>query len=205
MRMVRLRVASGQTLARFFLGSALGKRNCTLAGAFLPLPGYNDAVQITLRGFQEVDFETLWKIDQACFAPGIAYSRPELMSYLHLSRSSTVVAEGRSPGSPQPVNILGFIVAHAGSKGLGHIITIDVLPAAQRLGVGSRLLSAAEVWMRAKQCSKSHLETAVDNLAALAFYKRHDYLLLKTLPRYYSNGVDAFVLQKDLLSSAEAS
>ena len=61
---------------------------------------------------------------------------------------------------------------------------------------------AAETWMRGKQCSKSYLETAVDNLAALAFYQRHDYFPLKTLPRYYSNGVDAFVLQKDLLSSA---
>jgi ribosomal protein S18 acetylase RimI-like enzyme len=56
-----------------------------------------------------------------------------------------------------------------------------------------------------KKCTISYLETAVDNLPALAFYKRHNYFLLKTLPRYYSNGVDAFVLQKDLLSSAQAS
>ena len=35
--------------------------------------------------------------------------------------------------------------------------------------------------------------------AALAFYKRHEYSVVKTIPRYYSNGVDAFVLEKELV------
>ncbi len=42
------------------------------------------------------------------------------------------------------------------------------------------------------------LETAVDNLAALAFYKRHGYSVVRTWPRYYSNGVDALVMKKEL-------
>lgn len=162
-------------------------------------------MEISLRDFREGDFEALWQIDQTCFAPGIAYSRRELMSYIRLSGSTTLLAEATASGPPQPPDILGYIIAHASPKALGHIITIDVLPAAQRLGVGSRLLAAAEVRLVAKHCTTAYLETAVDNLAALAFYKRHNYFLLKTLPRYYSNSVDAFVLQKDLLSSAQAS
>ena len=42
------------------------------------------------------------------------------------------------------------------------------------------------------------LETAVDNLAALSFYKRHGYNVIRTWPRYYSNGVDALVMKKEL-------
>ena len=160
-------------------------------------------MEISLREFREGDFETLWRIDQTCFAPGIAYSRRELMSYIRLPRSTTLVAEACASSSPTP-DILGYIIAHAGPKASGHIITIDVLPAAQRLGVGSRLLSGAEARLLGKHCTTAYLETAIDNLAALAFYKRHNYFLLKTMPRYYSNGVDAFVLQKDLLSSAQA-
>jgi ribosomal protein S18 acetylase RimI-like enzyme len=32
----------------------------------------------------------------------------------------------------------------------------------------------------------------------LLFYKRHGYEVVKTIPRYYSNGVDALVLRKEL-------
>jgi ribosomal protein S18 acetylase RimI-like enzyme len=42
------------------------------------------------------------------------------------------------------------------------------------------------------------LETAVDNVSALSFYKRQGYNVTKTQPRYYSNGVDALVLEKPL-------
>jgi ribosomal-protein-alanine N-acetyltransferase len=176
----------------------------TQSSTYIVTPGYNVAVEISLRDFREVDFERLWRIDQACFAPGIAYSRRELMSYVRLSRSTTLVADATSGHSNTP-EIVGYIIAHAGSTSTGHIITIDVLPSAQRLGVGSKLLSAAEVKLVAQRCTMAYLETAVDNLPALAFYKRHNYFLHKTLPRYYANGVDALVLQKDLLSSAPAS
>jgi ribosomal protein S18 acetylase RimI-like enzyme len=92
---------------------------------------------------------------------------------------------------------LGFIVAHDGST--GHVITIDVDTTARRAGVGSLLLRAAEDRLRAAGCRAVGLETAVDNLSALSFYKRHGYNVIRTWPRYYSNGVDALMMKKDLI------
>jgi ribosomal-protein-alanine N-acetyltransferase len=161
-------------------------------------------VEFALREFRREDFNSLWRIDQECFAPGIAYSRLELAAYIQLRGSFTVVAEplGVGPAVKSPAKVLGFIVAQVKRRGVGHILTIDVPPASRRFGIGSKLLTTAEERLRAAACRSVVLETAVDNAAALAFYKRHQYSVVKTIPRYYSNGVDAFVLEKELLRSS---
>jgi [ribosomal protein S18]-alanine N-acetyltransferase len=170
-----------------------------------PRSGYNNPVEFCLRDFRKDDLETLWSIDQQCFPADIAYSRAELAAYVRQAGAITVVAQLNQPPPEVPAGIAGFIVAHARRGGVGHVITIDVLPEARRSRVGSRLLEAAEERLQAAGCRGVYLETAVDNTSALAFYKRHQYFLVKTVPRYYSNGVDAFVLQKDLPCSVRAS
>ena len=156
---------------------------------------YNWRVEFRLRNFRREDFDTLWKLDQECFPEGIAYTRFELAAYMKRSGAFTLVAESGS-------DILGFIVAEANRRRVGHIVTIDILPSARRLGIASRLLASAEDRLRGADCRFVRLESAVDNAGALAFYKRHRYDVIKTLPSYYSTGVDALALEKDLLSHA---
>ncbi|MBZ5722982.1 MAG: GNAT family N-acetyltransferase [Acidobacteriia bacterium] len=158
-----------------------------------------------MREFRREDFDTLWSIDQSCFPPGISYSRLELATYMRRRGSFTLVTEApptnsRPSAKPctQPSGIVGFIVGEVGRRDAGHIITIDVVASARRSGIGSKLLEAAEERLRAANCRSVSLETAVDNQAAMAFYKRHGYFLVRTVPRYYSNDMDAFVLEKEL-------
>jgi ribosomal-protein-alanine N-acetyltransferase len=154
-------------------------------------------VQFTIRDYRREDFDTIWKIDQACFPPGIAYSQFELKVYLRRPSAFGLIAES----CEKPTSVLGFLVAEASRRGVGHIITIDVRADYRRAQLGSRLLDAAELRLRSENCHTVTLETAVDNVAALAFYKRHSYDVVKTIPRYYSNGVDALLLEKNLLST----
>lgn len=162
-------------------------------------------MRFTVRDHRPEDFDTLWKIDQACFPPGISYSRYELKLYIGRQGAFTLVAEATgesSAGGKGPAHgedrILGFLVAEPSRRGIGHIITIDVCAEARRQRVGSVLLDTAESRLRSA-CQLIRLETAVDNVAALAFYKRHGFSVIKTIPRYYSSGVDALLLEKDLL------
>ena len=147
-------------------------------------------VMFLVRDAKPEEFETLWQIDQECFPPGIAYSRRELKTYILRRTAFTLVAEDRNHA------IAGFVVACGGP--VGHIITIDVLPAARRAGAGSLLLQTAENRLLESGSRAVRLETAVDNAPALSFYKRHGYSVISTSPRYYPNGVDALVLRKEL-------
>lgn len=161
-------------------------------------------MRFSIRQYRDEDFKTLLAIDQSCFAPGIAYSAFELRTYIIRRNAFTFVAEerleqdksiARAPNS----SIIGFIVGER-LRNAGHIITIDVRAEARRHKVGSALLDLAEKELQQAKCGTVRLETAVDNLSALSFYKRHGYHVIKTIPRYYSNGVDALLLEKHLLS-----
>lgn len=160
---------------------------------------YNGAMstrrEYTIRDFQPEDFETLWRMDQECFPPGISYSRRELSVYMRGRRAFTLVAVESTSNA-----IVGFIVAYSGDP--GHVITIDVAPSARRSGVGSLLLRAVEARLLSAGSHAVGLETAVDNISALTFYKRHGYHVIRTWPRYYPNGLDAFVMRKELSISA---
>lgn len=150
------------------------------------------------------EFEALWQIDQNCFPPGIAYGRKELQWYMQLPRAFTLVGE-------KDHKIAGFVLAsiaqvngkRTGAKpgaveSVGHIITIDVLAKWRRAGIGSTLLSQAEDKLREGGCRTVLLETGVDNESAIRFYKKHGYSVMQTLPRYYLDSLDAFLMGKKL-------
>jgi len=97
--------------------------------SLLGVSRYNGSVRFRIRQFEQADFETLWRIDQSCFDPQLAYSRPELAFYIRRPGAFTLVAEADDADSKTAGNgtkILGFIVAESRRKN-GHIITIDVI------------------------------------------------------------------------------
>jgi ribosomal-protein-alanine N-acetyltransferase len=158
-------------------------------------------VSFRTRDFRRADFETLWRIDQTCFDPQLAYSRLELAFYMRRPGAFTLVAEAEAEGAPgngsPPLRILGFVVAEARRK-TGHIITIDVVAEARRGGVGARLLLAAEERLQQAGSVVVELETPVNNAAAIRFYKQMGYFVEKTVTAYYSNQMDALVMKKEL-------
>src|SRR5689334_4936084 len=123
-----------------------------------------------LREYLPSDFDRLWELDQACFSPEIAYSRAELEYYLRAPHAICLLAL-------ESEATLGFILGHSNGRqrNVGRIVTLDVAAQARRSGIGSILIETLEARFRQAGCRSTLLEVAVNNHAALRFYKRHGY------------------------------
>jgi len=144
-----------------------------------------------LRPFRAVDLPVLYRIDQACFVPGISYTRDELAGFIGHRASQTWVAEDED-------TIVGFLIAQREPRKILHIVTIDVTQSHRRRGVGTLLMDAAERWAADNKLLMIGLETAENNATAQVFYSRRGYVKVGDIPGYYGDGTNAWVMVKQL-------
>jgi len=154
------------------------------------------ALKFTLRDYKDEDFDTLIEIDQACYEPGVAYSKRDMRAYLQFPSAECVLAETSR-------EIVGFCIS-ARQRARGYIVTIDVLEKYRKSGIGSALLCEVERRLAANGVREVGLETATDNESAIAFWKKHGYRIRGVEKRYYPGGRDAFAMTK-ILPLARAS
>jgi [ribosomal protein S18]-alanine N-acetyltransferase len=151
-------------------------------------------MEFTLRDYSPSDFETLYEIDQACYARGIAYSRRMLRWYLGQRGAFCIVAQAR--GAEEPA-IIGFLIAdHRGEE--GYIVTIDVLAEHRRFGIGTALLEETERRLAKMGVRYVGLQTATNNEAGVAFWQRHGYRTSGVTRGYYLGRIDAYDMFKEL-------
>jgi [ribosomal protein S18]-alanine N-acetyltransferase len=143
-----------------------------------------------IRQYEARDFNALYKLDQACFRPGISYSKWSLQYFLNLPAADCLVAE-------EAKRIVGFILAEKNPP-LAHIITLDVDEKKRRTGLGSALVTEMETHFRFHEVHSVLLETAVDNDAGIAFWEHHGYRTEAVLKRYYLGRIDAYEMRKRL-------
>jgi len=79
------------------------------------------------------------------------------------------------------------------------ILTVGVVPAAQRRGIGTELVHVLEAEARNRKAIELLLEVRVDNEPAKALYAREGFAELGRRKGYYDNGrVDAITMRKQL-------
>src|SRR5437660_5825157 len=121
-------------------------------------------MSVTLRAHQPGDFAALLRLDQACFPPGIAYSKTMLRYFLKLPSADGMVAEDAG-------KIVGFILTEENSP-LAHVITLDVAESHRRQGVGSTLLAESEKNLALRGVRTVVLETLTESVAGIEFSQR---------------------------------
>ena len=150
---------------------------------------------VTLRPYEPHDFAALHRLDQACFPAGISYSKTTLRYFLTISSADCILAaDGKQ--------IAGFILTEENPP-LAHVITLDVAETHRRHGVGSALLAESEKNLTLRGVRSILLETAIENEAGVAFWKRHGYRIEAILKCYYPGKLDAYEMRKILPNTSQ--
>ncbi len=153
----------------------------------------------TLRKFEPDDLQDVIYINRVCLPEN--YTDMFFMDLHQRFPEAFIVAE-------QDHEIVGYIMSRIevglsnfGLGGLirkGHVVSLAVMPQARRKGVASALLNAAMTGMNHYKAKQIYLEVRVTNEAGVNLYKKANLEVTKTIPGYYSDGEDAYVMSKKL-------
>jgi [ribosomal protein S18]-alanine N-acetyltransferase len=148
------------------------------------------SVQLSrIRSFRIEDLGELHEIDRICFPAHISFSRSELLFYLNHSKSITRVAEA-------PGRILGFVLAQVEDGKRAHVITLDVIPEARQLRIGTMLMNEIHCELKKIGVRAIFLEVGVANFPAQRLYRGLQYRFVGTLAGYYHGREDAYCMAR---------
>ncbi len=162
----------------------------------MQIPNSDKSYQI--RQFRESDLDTVIKINRACLPEN--YPSFFFLSIFYKYPKSFLVAVHNDN------TICGYCMWRV-EKGLsnfalrwtkkGHLVSIAVLEAYRRQGIGEALLLKGMQSMKEDYgASEFILEVRISNSSAIALYEKHGFQKIKTLSGYYRDGENAYLMAK---------
>jgi ribosomal-protein-alanine N-acetyltransferase len=151
------------------------------------------------RKFEPDDLQDVMQINRVCLPEN--YTDMFFIDLHERFPETFIVAE-------QDGELVGYIMSRVevglnnfGLGGLvrkGHVVSIAVLPQGRRKGVASGLIKSAMAGMVIYKARQIFLEVRVTNQAGVNLYKKLGLEVTRTIPGYYSDGEDAYVMSKKL-------
>lgn len=93
--------------------------------------------------------------------------------------------------------IVGYIIGEI-VRDSSHVITIAVVEGYRRQGIGSNLLNSFIEYSIKKGVKRVYLEVSNKRDDAIRFYHKHGFREIGYIHRYYRDGSDAYVMEKNL-------
>lgn len=141
-------------------------------------------MQVIIREYSVKDFKEVLEIDSEAFNP----RNPSFDVYIYLTYGTDLfVAEIGN-------KVVGYVVTMEVDKFTGKIVSIAVRKEFRGKGIGEALMRKAieRLIMRGKQ--KIALEVRVSNKVAQQLYRKLGFKIVETIPKYYSDGEDAYYM-----------
>lgn len=134
------------------------------------------------------DLNILRELERVCF-PLDAWPLLDLISVLTMPGVVRIKAEVGG-------EFAGFVAGDLrGPQNFAWIATVGVFPKYRGLGIGRALMEACEARLAGKMI---RLCVRIDNHAAINLYETGGYRRVDIWSRYYTDGSDALIMEKDL-------
>jgi ribosomal-protein-alanine N-acetyltransferase len=147
-----------------------------------------DELQLQVDLMIPKDLERITEVEKFCFEPGTAYPASTFEKGCRNDQCTILVA--RVGGE-----IVGYVMGYA-RNGKGEVDSLAVEPGYRGLGVGRRLCETLIDAFRAEGVHECVLEVASSNGRAISLYKRVGFGVIKSLPGYYGDGGDGYLMGK---------
>lgn len=145
---------------------------------------------LKLRQFSLSDLNEIQKIEKTSFPSRIAYSKNYFRKiYQKFPKCFIVAKEGKK--------ILGYAIGQL-RKFSGELISIAVNEKWRRKKIGTKLLKFVLAEFKKMKARRIMIQVREGNAAAVVFYRKFGFRILKKLRNYYRNGDNAFLMKKRL-------
>lgn len=149
------------------------------------------------RNYRPDDLDAMVALDASCFDAPFRFTKDAMRRFAEAENAWVIVADDGE-------GLAGFCIVHrerSVGPPIGYVVTIDVAERWRGQGVGERMLSDAETWVRSWKCVGMMLHVFVKNQPAIRFYERLRYRRVGTQRGFYGPGMDGAMYWKDLTST----
>lgn len=149
---------------------------------------------LTLRRFLPKDLDQVLQIKRQMF--------PLCRRALYFEKLAQKEPEGFIVAELK-TQVVGYAVGRQKNNS-GKIISMAVVPHCQRKGVGRALADCLLNYFKKIGLKKVFLHVRTKNQAALSFYLGLGFTTIKTIAHYYSNGDNAYLMEKRFRAHSSA-
>jgi len=153
-----------------------------------------------IRKFNPNDLEAVIYINRTCLPEN--YSPSFFLEIYQNCPDGFLVAESEN------LSIVGYIMCRlelgfSEFKKLklvkkGHIVSIAILPEFRRKGIAMELINKVLKFLNEKKIDECFLEVRTTNEPAINLYKKLGFSIVRTIPGYYLDGTDAYIMAMEL-------
>ncbi|HUT46840.1 MAG TPA: N-acetyltransferase [Sedimentisphaerales bacterium] len=157
----------------------------------------NDQKKPEIRETLEADIDALIKLENLCFDTYYRDHRFTHAEFEYYVRNGDTICLAAIADS-SPVGYVAGTIKRLRDRMLVSVDSIAVIADFRKRGLGSRLLNALIRNARRRGCERISLVVAARNEAGIGFFAERGFKRLRTIPSYYGEGIDGFLMVSDI-------